>query len=693
VSRGRATRWLLWGLLGIDGLLILAAIILETVSAVVDEDAYFIYVGIGLVLGYGGVGGLIASRQPGNTIGWLFCGVAAVFALTAFTDEYVAIAVTRPALLPFSIQLAWVSSWVFVLALEAVPLVLLLFPTGEPPSRRWRPLIWAVVALGAMVVAGFIVGTNDLEAPDGYRLANPTAIRSLPQLGSALLTIGGFGSLAAAFASLAALILRFRHATGDERQQIRWLAYVGLAMLVLLAATIVSEDVVALNSVLFFLLFLAIAVGIPTAAGIAILKFHLYDIDVVIRKTLIYGALAGFITGVYVLVVVLIGALTTDALVPSIVATTIVAAAFQPVRERVTRVANGLVFGTRAAPYEVLARFSDRVGAAYAVDDVMERAARVIAEGTGAERAEVWVRVAGTLQRATSWPRDDGDEPSAEHEQIVPVVHQGENLGEIRIRTSPAHPLRPTEEKLLRDLAAQTGSILRNLGLMSELEERIQELSRRAEELRASRSRIVQAHDAERRRLERNIHDGAQQHLVALAVKLRLAGSVAAKDPAKAEAMLRELHEQTDAALRTLLDLASGIYPAVLEDQGIGPALQRQAGTVGSVVQIEAEDLERLPIETEAAVYFVCLEAMQNAAKYARASRVLVHLAKDDGLLMFSVADDGVGFDAAATGTGSGLQNMRDRLASFGGDVRIDSSPGRGTTVSGRVPIRKEARV
>jgi len=693
MSRGRATKWLPWGLLGIDGLLILAAITLEIVSTIGDDDAYFIYVGIGLVLGYGGVGALVASRLPGNAIGWLFCGVAFVFALTAFTDEYVSLAVTRPGSLPFSIPLAWVSSWVFVLALEAVPLVLLLFPSGSPPSRRWRPLAWSIGVLALVAAAGFIVGTNDLEAPEGYRLANPTAIRSLPQLGSALLTIGGVGSLAAALASLAALILRFRRSTGDERQQIRWLAYVGLAMLVLLAATIVSANVVALNNVLFFLLFLTIAVGIPAATGIAILKFHLYEIDVVIRKTLVYGALAVFITGVYVLVVVALSALTTDGLFPSIVAATIVAAAFQPVRERVTRLANRLVFGKRAAPYEVLARFSDRVGAAYATDDVLPRTARVIAEGTGAQRAEVWIRVGGSLRRAASWPPDGGPDEDGSGEHTVRVVHQGEDLGEIRIRTEPAHPLRQTDEKLLRDLAAQTASVLRNMGLASELQARIKELSRRAEELRASRSRIVQAHDAERRRLERNIHDGAQQHLVALAVKLRLAGSVAGKDPAKAEVMLRELHGQADSALSTLLDLASGIYPSALEEEGIGPALQRQAVAVGTDVDIEAEGLGRLPIETEAAVYFVCLEAMQNAAKYAQASHVDVRLGRDDGLLTFAVSDDGVGFAQSTTAMGSGLQNMRDRLASFGGEVRIDSTPGRGTTVSGRVPIREGATV
>jgi signal transduction histidine kinase len=199
--------------------------------------------------------------------------------------------------------------------------------------------------------------------------------------------------------------------------------------------------------------------------------------------------------------------------------------------------------------------------------------------------------------------------------------------------------------------------------------------------------RIVQAHDAERRRLERNIHDGAQQHLVALAVKLRLAGATAAKDPERAADQLTELRDQTDLALTTLLDLATGIYPSVLEERGIGAALAVQGRAAGVPVSVDSDGVDRLPLEIEAAVYFVCLEAMQNAAKYARGAGVRVHLVRDDDSLFFRVEDDGVGFDATDMQRGTGLQNMRDRLAAFGGDVAITSTPGAGTTVSGRLRV------
>jgi signal transduction histidine kinase len=685
----RAIRVLPWALLGLEGLLLVAAIVLAVGVDVADEDPAFVYGGIGLVLGYGGVGALIASRHPRNTIGWLFCGIAAIFAVTAFSEEFVGRGLATGSM-TMVIPLAWLQSWLFVLALEAIPLVLLLFPTGRPPSPRWRFLLWTIAGFAALAVLGFILGPNPLEAPERFRLANPTAVEALADAAGAMLLVGGVGSLIAALAALAALVVRFNRSSGDERQQIRWLAYVGLAALVLLIGSFATESNVTVNNIAFFLFFLTLAVGIPGAAGIAILRYRLYEIDVVIRKTLVFGALAAFITGIYVAVVVVIGTRATDSLVPSLVATAIVAALFQPIRRRVTRLANRLVFGRRAEPYEVLARFSDRVGLAYASADVLPRTARVIAEATGARQVEIWLGAGDELRRAAAWP-DDGAQASTPH-HAEDIRHQDEVLGQIRVWTGPGQPLRPAEEKLVTDLASQTGLVVRNVTLTDALRAKVDELSERARELQESRMRIVQAHDAERRRLERNIHDGAQQHLVALAVKLRLAGATAAKDPAKAAVPLRELRDQTDVALDTLLDLAGGIYPAELEERGIGPALALQARTSGAPVMIDVDGVGRFPIEVEAAVYFVCLEAIQNAAKYARASSVRVRLGREADALTFAVEDDGVGFEVKNAAGGSGLQNMRDRLAAFGGDVDIRSAPGAGTTVAGRILVPAEVR-
>ena len=288
------------------------------------------------------------------------------------------------------------------------------------------------------------------------------------------------------------------------------------------------------------------------------------------------------------------------------------------------------MYGERATPYEVLSRFSDRIAGTYATEDVLPRTARVIAEGTGAERVGVWLRVGDTLYERGAWPAADrtptpvamaGKElpefPGTA--ATVPVRHGDELLGAVTVTRPPGESLTPAEASLLDDLAGQAGLVLANVRLTAELQARLDEIARRSEELRASRQRIVTTQDAERRRLERNIHDGAQQHLVALAVKLRLVRGMLSKDPARAASMLGELGVEVDEAIETLSSLALGIYPPVLEERGIAAALESQV-RVGSIpVVVDADGVDRQPIETEAAVYFCCLEAIQNAAKYAQA--------------------------------------------------------------------------
>ena len=268
-----------------------------------------------------------------------------------------------------------------------------------------------------------------------------------------------------------------------------------------------------------------------------------------------------------------------------------------------------------------------------------------------------------------------------EVDRAVEVRHQGELLGALTVTRRKGESLTPVEEKLLSDLARQAGLVLRNVGLTAELLQRM-------EDLRASRQRLVAAQDEERRRLERNLHDGAQQNLVALKVKLGLAEMFAEKDPARASATLAELKADTDEALETLRDLARGIYPPLLADKGLVAALESQARKATLPVEVEADGIGRYPQDIEAAVYFCCLEALQNLQKYAGASRSIIHLGDHDGDLSFEVEDDGKGFDPATTPRGSGLTNMADRLDALGGGVELESSPGAGTTLRGRVPVQ-----
>ena len=333
---------------------------------------------------------------------------------------------------------------------------------------------------------------------------------------------------------------------------------------------------------------------------------------------------------------------------------------------------------------------------AVAAEDLLPRMARILAEGTGARTAVVWLKVGRQLKPEAAWPADNlptaavpvtgEDLPVLDATLALAVRHRDELLGTLSLTKPPGERLTPAEEKLARDLAGGAGLVLRNVRLTEELLARL-------EEIRASRQRIVAAQDQERRRLERNIHDGAQQQLVALAVKLHLSKQFLATDPERANLMLEDVEREATSALEDLRDLARGIYPPLLADRGLAAALESQARKSLVPVVVESDGIGRYDRSIEAAVYFCVLEALQNVAKYAQASKAVVRLGEMAGELRFEVVDDGRGFDPAQASNGTGLQGMADRLSALGGNVEVYSEPGRGTTVLGRLPIRALERV
>jgi len=262
--------------------------------------------------------------------------------------------------------------------------------------------------------------------------------------------------------------------------------------------------------------------------------------------------------------------------------------------------------------------------------------------------------------------------------RAIGVYHQHELLGAITLEKARNEPVSVADDKLLSDLASQAGLVLRNARLTAELQATI-------EDLLASRRRLVHAQDDERQRLERNLHDGAQQQLVALAIRLGILEG-AADDPGEVRKLTGELREGLRTALDELRSLAAGIYPPVLADQGLPAALRAHAARAPMPVAVEADGIGRFPRDVEAALYFCVLEALQNVAKYAGASLATVTVRQADGRFEFSVTDDGSGFDLATAARGSGLQGMNDRLAAVGGVLRIESAPGRGTTIKGTLP-------
>jgi signal transduction histidine kinase len=434
-------------------------------------------------------------------------------------------------------------------------------------------------------------------------------------------------------------------------------------------------------------------------------RARFWERERIVKDAVVFPGLAAFIAVVYVGVVVGVGRLVgvqsaASRLALSIAATAIVAMAFEPIRARLKRVANRLLYGDRATPYEVLSNFTQHVACAYSGDDVLARMAQVLADATDAGRADVWLAVDSQLVPTATWPKvaapqvqpvqlQNGRLPQLGGvDRAVPVAHKGELLGALSVTKRAGEAVSPVEDKLLSDLASQAGLVLRNVRLTTELRARLNEISAKAKELQASRQRIVAAQDKERRRLERNIHDGAQQHLVALAVKLRLAKTLARRDPQRARDVIAQLRTQTDDALETLRDLARGIYPPLLTERGLSAALSARVAKSSVPVRIHSDGISRYPIESEAAVYFCCLEALQNVAKYANASSVDVRLLVHEGRLSFEVSDDGIGFDAKTVQYGSGLGNMRDRLEAAGGRLEVRSTPGSGTTVAGYVPVK-----
>jgi signal transduction histidine kinase len=640
---------------------------------------------------FGLLGGLLVARRPDNPMGWLMLLVSLSQGGIGLADGYADLALFGHAgNFPGGDLAAWVGGWIWAPGFGVlVTVVLLIFPDGRPLSPRWRYAVWASVAAVATVslalAAGFWGRPGRVILQGNLTNTGPGSLYSLAfELG--ILACG-----ACMLAGITAIVLRYRRGGVDERHQLKWV----IAGTVLLALTsVLSFDFVPLPLIVKQPLEALGAAGFPATIAIAILRYRLYDIDLVISRTLVYGSLAVFITAVYVGIVVGIGTLVGSGGRPnialSIVATAIVAVAFQPVRERLQKVANRLVYGKRATPYEVLSQFSERVAESYAADDVLPRMARVLAEGTGAERAEVWLRASDRLQAAATWPVDANGRATLpvtgqllpaipETDRAVPVRHQGQLLGALTVSKRRGETLTPVEEKLLEDLASQAGLVLKNVGLTAELLQRL-------EELRASRQRLVAAQDEERRRLERNLHDGAQQNLVALKVKLGLAEAFAEKDPARAKELVGQLKADADEALETLRDLARGIYPPLLADKGLAAALESQARKATLPVEVVAGGIGRYPQDIEAAIYFCALEALQNVQKYAQATSATVRLGEAGGELRFEITDDGIGFDGATVRKGSGLTNMADRLDALGGGVDIDSTPGHGTRLAGRLP-------
>ena len=615
------------------------------------------------------LGSLILWRRPGHGVGWILVGIGGFDLMTRIPDLYELFDLAGRAGFP-SLPVIELLAWAWVPTVGGIIIGLpQLFPDGRVLTPRWRPLAWFGVGATAFLSIVFIID------PDGYP----------PLVGPSFLWFAVAG-----LASVVPLVLRFRRSAGEERQQVKWVFY-GLAISV--PMLVIGTSGVFFGAVGAIWAFPPLVI-IPVTITVALLRFRLYDIDLVISRTLLVAGLAGFIAVAYVSIVVGVGSLVGRGDEPdpvlSVAATALVAVAFQPVRRRLQRVANRLVFGRRATPYDVLSGFATKVGAAEPSPETLTGLAELMADGTGAQPARVWLRVGSQLRPAATWPPDPDsmEEPAAIDldaslpgaDLAVPVREGDEVLGVLTIAKPRGERVTEIDVDLVERLAAASGVVLRNLRLDAELAQRL-------DEIEASRRRLVSAQDDARRRIEAELGGGTRARLRTLHDQLvSLESDVDGESTPKTAMLLGQLVSATDSALDTLAGLAAGVYPPRLAAAGLFAALTEQAGRAAVRVEVNATGVGRYPAEVEAAVYFAVLEALQNVAKYADADLARIRLAHEADRLVFEVTDDGAGFDSDTVTLGTGLQGIVDRLDTVGGSVTITSHPGSGTTVAGSVP-------
>jgi signal transduction histidine kinase len=579
-----------------------------------------------------------------------------------------------------------------LLSAIAIPFLFLLFPDGRAPSPRWRRVGWLLGGSAAILFLGSAFAEEELQGWYTHFTAplnNPVGLGSGgpdgdgPWLFFMLIVLA---AVVASLASVAALFYRYWKAAGDQRQQLKWVAYAaGVTAFFGLGGSLGSVGLPARTGVIVNGLFLfSLGVAIPLAVAVAVFKYHLYDLDFVVRKSIVLGVLAAFITAVYVGIVVALGSTIKKGSDNSLLvysAAAVVAVGFQPIRARAGRFADKLVYGKRATPYDVLSDLAHRMAGAYSVQEVLPTIAHALASATGALETGVWLRSGNQLHLSETWPPNEKGIPREVTvdgpglplfpgwDRVYPVVHQDELLGAITLVQRPSDPMVPAKERLIQALAAQAGLVLRNVGLF--------------EDLKASRQRLVAAQDAERRRLERNIHDGAQQRLLSLSMGLGLARERAA-DPGLCEELDR-VAAGLGEVLNELRELARGMYPAILTDAGLGPALESLALRASVPARIDSVPSGRLSAPVEATAYFVVSEALANVAKHAKASHATVEARLENGHLVVEVSDDGIG--GADTSGGSGLIGLTDRVAALNGSFRLQSPVGGGTRIVAEIPV------
>ncbi len=624
------------------------------------------------------VASLVTRRDPSGAIGWLMMAFAWTTSVSVGIGT-LALTQTTGALLG---ALGAISQAFNTAGTLVLPIILLRFPEGGLMSRRWRYVEWLTLAAAALGGTAALInggwGGDPLQA-----IAEPPWRDQAGPVGDVLSQIFFMVLATSLVASGVSLGIRFKRSVGDERLRLKWVAVAAGFVVLAISTTFILSGLSSVEGGWEELLVAASFAAIPASIGFAVLRYRLYDIDVVISRSVVFAVLVGFVAVIYGAMVLGLGALIggdSGGWTP-ILATAVVALAFEPVRHVAQRWANRIAYGHRATPYEVLADLTERLTGAGDGDDILERLASLVVDGTGADQAIVWLGPVGEMRPVAS-TADQLPEAGVDlaAPTVFPVTADGALVGALEVIKPKGTSLSTQERALMADLVGSAGAVFANRRLNESLTLKVREIE-------MSRSRLVEAEDHERRRLEHELNESAQQAILALKVNVGIARRKAADKASEAlVGLLGTLEDETQSALEEVRNLAKGIYPPVLESDGLGAAVSALAAGSPIEVQVIRDGVGRYSREIEAAVYFNISEALTNAVKHAEPP-IRVELSQENGLLRFTVADSGPGFDLATVVRGSGLENLQDRIDAVGGRMSITSTPGSGTRVLGEIPV------
>jgi signal transduction histidine kinase len=619
-----------------------------------------------VALAFATVGVIVAARVPENRIGWLFVVVGWLTGATilawAYAD-YGLHATSDP--LPLAAPAA---------ALPSEPLAalwgfaLLLFPDGRLPSDRWRPAVYVLGLAVALLFFTDVLRAGALDDPFAT-VSNPLGIAGTRGVMNAVNNLGWLLAFVGIGLGAAALLGRLRRADGLERRQRETVVAVGAVVAAIVCVDGCTQVLWPHGNIQIRIAVMGISfAAFPLAAGVAIVRYRLYDIEFVVNRTLVYVLLTALLAAAYGVTTLLLGtALGSGSAWTTAGATLVAAATFRPLRARVQDIVDRRFSRARYEAQRRIAEFLEELRAGRAAPEGIEALLRELVGDPRLElrfflpHSQLYVDTRGIAAA----------DPPEDLRQRTPIERAGTPVG-IVLHQPPT----PDQPDLLPRLV-EAG------GLAIEIARLRVELRRQLAEVEASRARIVAAGNEERRRIERDLHDGAQQRLVSIGLAMRHAQhELAADSPGHVGQTLDGAVEELALAIEELRELARGLPPAQL-DAGLAPALTELAGHAPLPVEVRAGTMRFSPA-LEAAAYFVACEGLTNAVKHARASKVVLSAAQSNGSLIVSVADDGIG--GAARGEGSGLTGLTDRVAAQGGMLTVTSPPGEGTTLTAELP-------